>query len=53
MLRGRAAIEKAFAEFFKEHPKSKVEVRIESIHFPARNLAIEEGILRQSGGPAA
>lgn len=52
VVRGRPAIEKAFAEFFKENPRTSVEVRIDSIHFPARDLAIEEGILRQSGGPA-
>src|SRR5262245_58717483 len=39
-VRGRAEIEKAFAEFFKATPKIKVHVLIESIHFPARDLAI-------------
>jgi uncharacterized protein (TIGR02246 family) len=46
-LRGRAEIEKEFAQFFKEHPKSQVAVEIESIRFPARDLAIEEGVLLQ------
>jgi uncharacterized protein (TIGR02246 family) len=50
VVRGRDAIEKAFAEFFKDKPSTKVEVLIESIRFPAHDLAIEEGILRQGGG---
>lgn len=45
-IRGRAAIEAAFAEFFKSKPKSKFEVRISSIRFPATDIAIEEGLLR-------
>src|SRR5262249_5218110 len=50
---GRAAIEQAFAEYFKEHPKAKVEVLIRSIRFPAPELAVEEGTLRQSVAPKA
>lgn len=46
VTRGRLEIEKLFAEFFKESPKSKVHVVIESIHFPARDLAVEEGLLK-------
>lgn len=49
MIRGRAAIEQAFGEYFKEHPKARIEVLIRSIRFPAPDLAIEEGILRQGG----
>src|SRR5262245_73235 len=48
-LRGRAAIEKAFAEHFKEKGAGKVHVIIESVRFPARDLAIEDGIVRQEG----
>jgi uncharacterized protein (TIGR02246 family) len=48
-VRGRAAIEEAFRAFFKENPNRKIEVLIESIRFPARDLAIEMGVLRQSG----
>jgi uncharacterized protein (TIGR02246 family) len=50
MVRGRADIEQAFGEYFKEHPKTKIEVLIRSIRFPAPDLAVEEGILRQAGG---
>jgi uncharacterized protein (TIGR02246 family) len=46
-IRGRPAIEKAYADFFKEKPGVKIEVLIESIRFPAPGVAIEEGLLRQ------
>lgn len=49
-LRGRAALEKAFAEHFQAHPKLKMDVAIGSIQFPARDAAIEEGTLRTSPG---
>ena len=45
-VRGRAAIETAFTEHFKDKPKGKIEVRISSIRFPAKDTAIEEGLLR-------
>ncbi len=48
---GRAAIEKAFAEFFKANAGAKTEVLIKSIRFPAKDLAVEEGLLRHSRGP--
>lgn len=50
VLRGRADIEKAFADHFKEKPKGKIEVDIQSIRFPSRDTAIEEGILRLKPG---
>jgi uncharacterized protein (TIGR02246 family) len=46
---GRAAIEQAFRAQFQAAPKAQIEVLIETIRFPAPDLAIEEGILRQSG----
>lgn len=45
-IRGRADIEKAFTEFFKLNPHRKMEVMIETIRFPSRDTAIEEGIIR-------
>jgi uncharacterized protein (TIGR02246 family) len=45
-LRGREAIEKAFAELFKNEKHGKVEVEIQAIRFPSRDTAIEEGFLR-------
>ena len=45
-LHGRAAIEKAYTELFKEKPKGKLEIEIQAIRFPSPDTAIEEGILR-------
>src|SRR5436190_5570931 len=46
LVRGRADIEKLFAEFFKDNPKAQIEVLTEQVRFPAPDLAIEEGLLR-------
>ena len=51
MFVGQAAIEKAFADSFKASPGVKVEVLVRSVRFPAKDLAIEEGLLRFSRGP--
>jgi uncharacterized protein (TIGR02246 family) len=48
---GRAAIEKAYADFFKANPGVKIEVLVKSVRFPAKDLAVEEGLLRQTRGP--
>jgi uncharacterized protein (TIGR02246 family) len=48
-IQGRAAIEKAFAAFFKDHPNVKVELLNRRVRFPAPDLAIEEGLLRRVG----
>jgi uncharacterized protein (TIGR02246 family) len=48
---GRAAIEKAYVEFFKANKGTKIEVLVKSVRFPAKDLAIEEGLLRNSHGP--
>jgi uncharacterized protein (TIGR02246 family) len=58
---GRAAIEKAYAELFKANTGpggggpasggSKIEVLVKSVRFPAKDLAVEEGLLRISKGP--
>ena len=45
VLHGRAAIEKAYAELFKTHPKARMDVQTETVHFPSPNTAIEEGLL--------
>ncbi|HEX4590997.1 MAG TPA: SgcJ/EcaC family oxidoreductase, partial [Gemmataceae bacterium] len=47
LVRGRADIETAFAEFFKENPNAKIQVLVKSIRFPAPDLAVEDGLLRQ------
>jgi uncharacterized protein (TIGR02246 family) len=48
-LVGRPAIEKAYADFFKAHSGAKIDVLVKSVRFPADDLAVEEGLLRQSG----
>jgi uncharacterized protein (TIGR02246 family) len=45
-LRGREAIEKAYAEFFKKNPKARAEVKIESVRLLGRQAALEEGALK-------
>jgi uncharacterized protein (TIGR02246 family) len=45
-LEGRAAIEKAYAEFFKKMPKARVEVHIETIRLLGKNTALEDGTLK-------
>lgn len=47
-LEGRAAIEKAFAELFQDQRRAKLDVDVRSVRFPARDTAIEEGILRHT-----
>ena len=48
VIQGRDAIEKAFAELFKDKSQGKLEVDIHSIRFPSRDTAIEEGFLRHT-----
>ena len=43
-LRGRTAIEEAFAAHFKGRPAGKMEIQVESIRFSSRDTAIEEGM---------
>jgi uncharacterized protein (TIGR02246 family) len=52
VIRGRAAIEKTYAELFKENPKIKIEIEVRSLHFPSHDTAVEDGILRfKPAGP--
>ncbi|MBX7103304.1 MAG: nuclear transport factor 2 family protein [Gemmataceae bacterium] len=48
---GRAAIEKSYSELFRARPGAKIEVLVKSVRFPAKDLAIEEGLLRLTAGP--
>jgi uncharacterized protein (TIGR02246 family) len=50
ILRGRPAIEASFAAHFKSQPAAKMEIKIESIRFPSRDLAIEEGLTCTTAG---
>jgi uncharacterized protein (TIGR02246 family) len=45
-LRGRAAIEAAYSELFEERKDSTLEIEVESVRFPSRDTAIEEGVMR-------
>jgi uncharacterized protein (TIGR02246 family) len=45
-LRGRAAIEKAYVEFFKKNPKATIEVVVGSVRLLGTRSAVEEGTLR-------
>jgi uncharacterized protein (TIGR02246 family) len=44
ILKGREAIEKAYAGFFKQHPGAKLVVQVRSVHFPSPQLAEEDGV---------
>jgi uncharacterized protein (TIGR02246 family) len=43
---GRAAIQKEYADAFKEHPGAVMTVKIESLRFLGPELAIEKGVAR-------
>jgi uncharacterized protein (TIGR02246 family) len=45
VLRGRAAIEKKLAAFFKVNPKARAEVRVESVKAMGRGLAHATGVV--------
>jgi uncharacterized protein (TIGR02246 family) len=45
-LKGRDAIRKDFAEFFKDNPKATIEINIQSIRFLGKYTALEEGTTR-------
>jgi uncharacterized protein (TIGR02246 family) len=50
---GRGAIEKAYADQFAAKQGHVIEVLPKSIRFPAKDMAVEEGLLRLSRGPAS
>jgi uncharacterized protein (TIGR02246 family) len=49
-LRGRAAIEEAYAKAFAKKKNAKVNITIESIRFPSKDTAIEEGYAKSYKG---
>ena len=53
VVKGREAIELAFAEIFKASPQSSIQVQIESIRVLTPNLAIEEGTTEAQTTPDA
>jgi uncharacterized protein (TIGR02246 family) len=46
-IRGRAAIEAAYTKAFAKKDRPKVEITIESIRFPSKDTAIEEGYAKR------
>jgi uncharacterized protein (TIGR02246 family) len=42
-VRGRAALEKAYADFFANRPELKVESKTDSVRFLSKDTAVEEG----------
>jgi uncharacterized protein (TIGR02246 family) len=48
---GREAIEQVFAEIFKEHPKSHMDLAVGSIRFIGTDMAVEEGMATVIHGP--
>jgi uncharacterized protein (TIGR02246 family) len=49
-IRGRAAIEKAYAQALAKNKKLKLEITVESIRFPSKDTAIEEGYAKSYKG---
>jgi uncharacterized protein (TIGR02246 family) len=45
-VRGREAIEKVYLAFFKENPKTRAEVQIDSLRLLGTHTALEEGTLK-------
>jgi uncharacterized protein (TIGR02246 family) len=45
-IRGRPAIEQAYADLFRQHPGIRAEVRVVSVRFPGADVAVEDGVLR-------
>jgi uncharacterized protein (TIGR02246 family) len=45
-VRGRKALEKSYAAFFKANPKAKLEIEVKSVRLFGRHTALEEGTLR-------
>lgn len=43
MLRGREAIASGYGKFFAEHQGATIEIEIQSISFPGRDIAMESG----------
>ncbi|WP_261346967.1 YybH family protein [Crateriforma spongiae] len=52
-VRGRAALNDAFANFFAQTPEVSAKVTSESLRFLSRGTAIDEGVVKIQRGPAA
>ncbi|MCE9562155.1 MAG: nuclear transport factor 2 family protein [Planctomycetes bacterium] len=47
---GRAALEKAYTEFFAKNPDNSMEIEVDSIKFPSRDNAVVEGHFKLQRG---
>jgi uncharacterized protein (TIGR02246 family) len=47
-VRGRDAIEAAFANHFSKKPRTTIKLEVESLHFPSRDTAVEDGEMKVS-----
>src|SRR4029077_17403820 len=47
-VRGKDAIQKAFADHFAKKPQTKITLEVESVRFPSRDTAVEEGDIKAS-----
>lgn len=52
-IRGREAIEKSFTDMFKEKPKTRIEIQVNSVRMLTPNIAVEEGAVRTTEAPDA
>jgi uncharacterized protein (TIGR02246 family) len=51
VVKGKEAIEKAFAAVFEQSPKIAMEIEVESVRVLTPNLALEEGTSRSKNSP--
>ena len=51
-IRGRRALEEAYAKFFTQKPGPRIEMTSDSLRFLSRDSAIEEGTARVQKGKA-
>lgn len=47
-VRGREAIRKAMADHFTKNSRPRIKLEVESVHFPSRDSALEEGEIKVS-----
>jgi len=45
-LHGRAAIEKDYVKFFKDHPKARLEIKVTNLRILGSSTAVEDGTLK-------
>jgi uncharacterized protein (TIGR02246 family) len=53
LFKGHAAIDAAYAAFFKAHPGAKIEIAIKAVEFVSPTVAVEDGVARVDSDEAA